>query len=131
MEQDNLMQIHILIKKIYNLLAETLDISKQMSDAINRNDNVSLQILLNMRSEPIQNLAIANEQIQEFLESYPVEDSVRLRSLLNGEPATQEYEKSFANQVSSNKRMWTQVIELDKQLNLKIAHDKSIYSKNQ
>ncbi len=131
MEKENLMKVYVLVRRVYNLLCEVLDISNQLSDAVNRNDVVSMQILLDMRSEPIQQLAVISEQIQELLANYPVEDANHLRKLLNGEPATTECEKNFANQIATNSRVWHDVIELDKKLNLQIAHNKSIYREKQ
>ena len=41
------------LKKRYSLLTEIKDLTEQMSDALNRDDEVSFQMLLSMRQEPI------------------------------------------------------------------------------
>lgn len=130
MKQEKLVDIVVLAKRLYNLLNELADVSAQLAEAIDRRDEVSMSMLVAMRYEPLQKLAIADEAIREHLEDLGgSEDAARVRALLSGDGsvALDELEKSLAQQSAANLRLQSRLIEQDKILNRKIAGDKSIY----
>lgn len=122
------MEILVLLKRIGTLFVEVDDLSRQMADATNRQDEVSMQMILAMRSEPIDRLTIADAALREHIASLG-EEKLQIRKLLAGEvtAAQDETEKMVAEQAASNLRMHKKILEMDKVLNLKIAKDKSIY----
>lgn len=122
------MEILVLLKRIGALFVEVDDLSRQMADATNRQDEVSMQMILAMRSEPIERLTIADAALREHIASLG-EEGLQIRKLLAGEvtAAHDETEKMVAEQAASNIRMHKKILEMDKVLNLKIAKDKSIY----
>ena len=124
------MDIFVLTKRIGNLFNDVEDISNQLAEAIDRRDEVSMQMIVAMRYEPIQKLTIADRAIREQLEALgDSEDAVRIRAILNGDEsaARGETERAIAQQAASNIRLQKRVMEQDKILNRKIAGDKSIY----
>ncbi len=127
MEQVRIMDAQVQTRRIYNLLGEVYELSQQLADAIDREDQVAVQMLLGMREEPIRKLAETKELLMQQIEEAEMEESVRLRALLNGEAAVAENEEGLANQVAVNARLLKQVHELDKRLNRKITRGKSIY----
>lgn len=130
-EQRNLMEAHVQAKRIYNLLNEVLDVSRQMADALDRNDQVSVQVLLSMRQEPINSLEEANLALKQQCMDLPsVQDRTRLSELLHGAEANDQSEMPLVNQIASNKRLFKQVIDLDRVLSSKLSRGKSIYSTN-
>ncbi len=128
MEQEKLLEIYVLVRRMYNLLGEILDHSVQISEAIDRNDQITIQMLLSMRREPILELAKTKECIQQRLDAFSPQCAAEFRRLLNGGAAEEEGEKRFAAQVASNMRLGERVRLLDQQLSQKIARDKSVYS---
>lgn len=129
MEQAKLLDAHVQLRRIYNLLGEVLDISRQLADALNRNDQVSAQMLLAMRGEPLAQAAQARESIKRKLEELPEPERERVRALLNGGPALNDAERGLSEQVAANRRLLKQVQELDRSLNLKITRGDSVYNK--
>lgn len=127
MEQMNWMDALIHTRCIYNLLGEVLDLSQQLADALDREDQITIRLLLGMREEPIQNLAKRREILMQIVEDLPPEEGERLRELLNDASAETEADDALVQQVSANARLLQRVQELDRQLNRKIAQDKSIY----
>ncbi len=84
MKQETMADAHVQTRRMYNLLGEIIDLSQQLADAVNREDQITVQMLLGMREEPIQKLAETKELLmRQILEADP-EDSERLRALLNG-----------------------------------------------
>lgn len=127
MERTKWMDAQVHTRGIYNLLGEVLDLSQQLADAVDRVDQVTVQLLLGMREEPIQNLAKRREILTQMLHDLPQDDAARLREILNGASAQSEEEIGLAQQVAANARLMQRVQELDEKLNLKIANEKSVY----
>ena len=115
-------------KRLGNLLDEVLDLSRQMADAVDRGDEVVIQMLLSMRAEPIRNLKRTDQTLRSQREELPKGDGDRLAGLLNGtiQPEGHEEDMLF-RQAETNRRLHQQVMELERILNKKIARDKSIY----
>ncbi len=128
MDQKKLTDIYVQTRRIYNLLGEVMDLSRQLADVLDRNDQVAVSMLLGMRNEPIEKLAATREAILQQLEDMEPEQSRRIRAVLNGAPAQREEEAGLAAQAAANDRLLKQVQELDKRLNLKITHEQSVYS---
>lgn len=129
MEQKYLLDAHIQARKMYNLLGEVHDLSKQLAEALDRNDEVTVQMLLSMRHEPIGELARIYEVLQEQAESAAQAGAARLRELLNGAEARAPEENGLAAQVAMNGRLLEQVQALEANLNRKISRENSIFIK--
>ena len=56
MTKGDWLDLTVLERKKYNFLSETLDLSQQMGEAMDRNDQVSLRMLVAMRQDPILGL---------------------------------------------------------------------------
>ena len=127
MEASTLLDAHVQAKRIYNLLNEVMDVSRQMAEAMDRNDQVAIQMLVSMREEPIHKLRQARRVLKEQREALEPETARRLTQLLNGEEAETEAEAPLAAQVGANRRLLEQVLELDRVLNRKLTREESIY----
>jgi GTP cyclohydrolase III len=130
MDQHRLMDALVLSKRIGNLLHETMDLSQQLAQALDRNDSVTVRMIMNMREEPIGKLKTADQALRELQDSISdPEERKHLTALLRGEDSPQEKEHILASQSRSNARQLKQVLELDRRLNQKIAREKSVYHK--
>lgn len=127
MKQEKIADAHVQTRRIYNLLGEVQDLSQQLADALNYNDQVTVQMLLGMREEPLRKLAETKELLMQYVAEAGPEDAEHLRALLNGEDVAKENEKGLAEQVAVNMRVLKQVQELDKRLNQKITRGRSVY----
>lgn len=127
MEASVLLKAQVNTKRIYLLLNEVLDLSSQLAQALDREDQVTIRMLISMRREPIDKLKQARSVLLEMKQALPPEDAQRLAELLNGADAQEKEETELANQVRANQRLLKQVLELDKRLNQKLARENSIY----
>lgn len=128
MEAKSLMDTLVHCKRMGNLLDEAMDLTRQLAEAIDRNDQVSVEMLIAMRREPVEQLTRTDETIQTHVETLqPKEDALRLAELLDGMPAQQPEEQRLADQIAANKRRLKQVIDLDQIVNRKLAKEKTIY----
>ena len=126
MEASTLLDAHVQAKRIYNLLNEVMDVSRQMAEAMDRDDQVAIQMLVSMREEPVHRLRQARRALKEQREALEPEAALRLTQLLNGEEAETEAEAPLAAQIGANRRLLEQVLELDRVLNRKLTREKSI-----
>ena len=85
MEASILLDAHVQAKRIYNLLNEVMDVSRQMAEAVDRDDQVAIQMLVSMREEPVRKLQRARRALEEQRNALEPETAQRLSRLLNGE----------------------------------------------
>lgn len=128
MKHEQLMDILVLAKRIGGLFMEVEDLSRQLAEAADRQDEVSMQMVISMRYEPIEKLALADQALREHLDSLG-EEGARIRGILNGDAsaAQDDMEKKLAEQAAANLRFHQRIMEQDRILSRKIAKDKSIY----
>ena len=119
----------VLEKRMYALLVEGLDLTRQLADAVDRGDPVAMRLVLSMRAEPVEKLRSVRQLLEAQKNALPAEDSVRLAALLNGEAAQRAEEGPLAEQVAANRRLLTQLFEMDKVVSLKLGKDESYYQK--
>lgn len=127
MEQKAMLDALVQVKRMGGLLNEVQDLSRQLAEAIDRDDRVSVEMLVNMRREPIDKLVDAEDVLADQAASLPPEDGARLSRLLAGAPAQGPDEKLLAELVGSNRRRLEQIVALDKILNRKLARENSVY----
>ena len=84
MEQDRLAKALVQSKRMGNLLNEVLDLSQQRAEALDRDDQVSVEMLIAMRQEPIGKLEEVKRALEEQAGGLEPEEALRLSLLLNG-----------------------------------------------
>ena len=129
MEASALLDAHVQLKRIYASLNEALDLTRQLADAVDRDDQVPVQMLVAMRQEPTDKLAAAAGAVQAGFQTaaLPAQDRERLTALLKGAAAEEPAENALAGQVGLNQRVLKQLVDLDRVVNRKLTREKSIY----
>ena len=114
-------------KRRYALLSELFDLTKQLAEAVDRSDEVTIQMLLSMREGPLAQMRQVEENLARQRSSLPEEEGRRLGELLSGAPSQRQEENALSEQVGANRRLLGQLIELDKRVNKKVTRDQSVY----
>lgn len=114
-------------KRRYALLSELFDLTKQLAEAVDRNDEVTIQMLLSMREGPLAQMRQVEENLTRQRSSLSEEDGRRLAELLSGAQAQRQEENALSGQVGTNRRLLGQLVELDKRVNKKVTRGKSVY----
>lgn len=129
MEQNDVMDLLMLAKRFSNKLTEVLDLTSQMAEAVDRQDQISVQLLVSMRQEPIAHLEQIKESTGHRLDLLPQEDAGYLRGLMEGkeDEARAENDRMLAVQSAANLRLLQRVLELDRRVNHKLAGKESVY----
>ena len=130
MDEKTVMDALVQMKRTGNLLNELTDLTQQLGQAIDRDDQVSIQMLIAMREEPLAKLQAADQALREQLEALPDrEEAARLAAVLNGGPVEdgERTLKMLCDQVALNQRRLKQVMDLDRVLNQRMGREKSAY----
>lgn len=128
MTKNDWLDLTVLERKKYNLLSEVMDVSQQLGEAMDRNDDVSVRLLLAMRQEPILKLEEVQRAVSLKREALSPEDLERVAAL-NGSAAPQsEEETTYRGQAGSVRRLLERVLELDERLNRRMGGKNSFYS---
>lgn len=114
-------------KRRYALLSELFDLTKQLAEAVDRSDEVTIQMLLSMREGPLAQMRQVEENLTRQRASLSEEDGRRLAELLSGAQAQRQEENALSGQVGTNRRLLGQLVELDKRVNKKVTREKSVY----
>ncbi len=125
----DLLDLAVLERKKYNDLNEVLDLTRQLGEALDRNDEVAARMLVAMRQDPILHLEEVNATAKARRESLPPEDQDRVAALLAGAQAQDNSEKTFVEQVDRARSLLERVVELDRRMSLRIAGEDSFYKK--
>ena len=86
MSGNELMDLAVLERKKYNCLSEVLGLSQQLGEAMDRNDDVSVRMLVAMRQDPLLQLQELKRAVDTKRESLSQEDRDRLSALNQGAP---------------------------------------------
>lgn len=131
MTEKVVMDALVQMKRTGNLLNELEDLTRQLGESIDRNDQVSTQMLIAMREEPLGKLQDADKALRDQLELLPDRgEAALLAAMLNGglpaEPA-ERTQQMLCEQVAVNRRRLKQIIELDRALSQRLGREKSAY----
>ena len=115
------------LKRMYNLLGEVESLTRQLAEAVDRSDQVTVELLLGMREDPIRQLDAARTALRAVAQAPETPESSRLRELLRGGPAQTEAETVLSQQVAQNDRLLERVRTLDRVVNQKLTREQSVY----
>jgi len=129
LDEKMLLDLQVLERKKYNYLNDVMDISQQLAAAMDRNDQVSVRMLVAMRHDPLLQLEEIKHNLNRRLQEFSPADQELARQLLQGEGGASPREQAVADQAGTNRRLLERIIELDHRLNRRLTGDKSYYSK--
>ena len=117
-------------RKCYAALTEVMELTQDLSDAVQRQDQVTVQMFLSMRQEPINQLKEYRSLQRKRCASLPEEESAALWKVLTGKGADgtgqlQELEKL----VGQNQSLLERIQQADRQVSVSLGGKKSFYSK--
>lgn len=130
MTEKAVMDALVQMKRTGNLLNELEDLTQQLAQSIDRNDQVSTQMLIAMREEPLAKLQAADKALREQLEALNDREEARaLAALLNGGDAEpgERAQQMLQEQVAANLRRLKQIMTVDRVLNQRLGREQSAY----
>lgn len=130
MTKGDWLDLAVLERKKYNCLCEVMDLSRQMGEALDRSDDVSVRMLLALREDPLLQLRELKQAIDQKKESLSPEDRERVAVLGQGAAPRGEEETTYHSQAGAARRLLERIVELDERLNRRLAGDNSFYARN-
>lgn len=127
MTRNEWLELTVLERKKYNFLLEVEDVTRQLGQALDRNDQVAARMLVAMRQDPLLQLEEVDRGEKQRRASFPEEDQQRIRTLLQTRTPRDDGEDAFLEQAAKTRRLLERVVELDERLSLRMAGDHSFY----
>jgi len=129
MTRDDWLELTVLEKKKYNDLMEVQDLTRQLAECLDRNDQVSARMIIAMRQDPIRRLTEVDAGEKERLAGLPEEGRARTAALRQGCAPADEGETIFQEQMGKTRRLLEQVVDLDRRVSTRMAGEQSFYHK--
>ena len=119
------MKLLVQLRKRYTALTETLDLTMQMGEALDRNDRTSLSMLLAMRQELVLRMQELDGNIRRIVEIDAPDIEARWRALVRGDNPQNADEQMIVNQMQQNKRVIERLVPIDSRISQVLSERKS------
>lgn len=120
------MKLLVQLRKRYTALTETLDLTMQMGEALDRNDRTSFSMLLAMRQEPVLRMQELDGNIRRIVAiDAPADIEARWRALVRGDNPQNADEQMIVNQMQQNKRVIERLVPIDSRISQVLSERKS------
>lgn len=116
------------MRKAYMVLSEVRDLTEELSQAVQRQDQVSVQLFLRLRQEQLNQLqeyrALLSKQCQEL----PEGDGAALRGILEAQACDIPSGQTLFHLAKQYRQMLERTIQADMAVNRRIGGKKSFYA---
>lgn len=119
------MKLLVQLRKRYTALTETLDLTMQMGETLDRNDRTSFSMLLAMRQEPVLRMQELDGNIRRIVEIDAPDIEARWRALVRGDNPQNADEQMIVNQMQQNKRVIERLVPIDSRISQVLSERKS------
>lgn len=128
-EKETLQSIAVCFQKKYNGFVEMESITKQLQDALNYDDVVTIRMLVRMRQQEIDNIDMTDRQWAEIADklSKAQQDAMKKGDDSLFAPENAPLVRRIGEIVQNTQRLLGRLIEEDKKVNRKLAGDKTFY----
>ena len=119
-------------RKVYASLSETAELTDELSQAVNRQDSVSVRMFLSMRQEEIDRLLGYKATLRRQCAQLPPGDRDLLHRLLAGEAGTAPSSPSgqaLERQSKSNRALLERICRADQAVSRRFGGPNSFYAK--
>ena len=114
-------------RAMYRALSEVQDITRELLDAVDRQDQVSVRLFLSMRQEQINQLRDQKELLKKQCGGLPKEEGALLRQILSGKKPAGVEGEALSLQVERNRALLERTLQADKALSRRLAGRESFY----
>lgn len=121
------------VQRNYMHIVEIERVTKDLGDALSRNDQKSVQLLMKMRQEELEQVAEAKQEIRLLVEAGG-DEKEKLKSWLQGESKYQpdNFETGKIKELSSQlQQVLKRTIDMDKVINSRVTGKDSYYQSAQ
>jgi hypothetical protein len=127
MTSQDFKELLVLEQKLYNKINEAIDLTHELAEAVSRQDQVSLRLLLSMRRKPLLEL----QEISSYIDLKRLDlnktDAAEFDRLLSGSEPEHPEEVPVAHQIIQNRRLLGRLTELDHHISRSLCGEESYY----
>jgi hypothetical protein len=130
MEDEMLVEILKEMQKKYQCISEIERTTRDIGEALSRNDQTSVQILLGMRQEEIDKGEISERNIHRLLSVVSPEEALQASRWIKGDQENipeHPLIKKLAEKGNSIRMLLQRTIELDRHISIRLAGKDSYY----
>lgn len=129
MNQQSIMEALALERKRHEALTEAQELTGELAEALQRQDQVSVQMFLSMRQEPINRLREFQALRRKQLAALPEGELREMETLLSGKaPGQTAMEQNLGRLAGQNRQLLERVIQADRRINMRLGGKKSFYA---
>lgn len=130
MNEQTITEAHGACRSMYTALTELLELTNELSEAIQRQDQVSVQLFLSMRQEPLERLRVCDTRLRRLCSLLPPAEGAQLRQVLNGQGGGTAATQGLERTVRQNRQLLEQITRIDERLNRRMGGKKSFYEQH-
>ncbi len=130
MNEQTITEAHGACRSMYTALTELLELTNELSEAIQRQDQVSVQLFLSMRQEPLDRLRVCDTRLRRLCSLLPPAEGAQLRQVLNGQGGGTAATQGLERTVRQNRQLLEQITRIDERLNRRMGGKKSFYGQH-
>lgn len=130
MEEEMLIEILKEMQKKYQSISEIERITRDIAEALSRNDQTTVQILIGMRQEEMDSADISERNIRILLSVLTPEDALQIGKWLKGSaetPPENLFARKLVEKGKSLHMLLQRTIDLDRHINMRLAGKDSYY----
>ncbi|NBI63826.1 hypothetical protein D3Z38_12340 [Clostridiales bacterium] len=112
-------------------LDEVLRLTREIGDSLSRNDQVSVEMLLKMRGEELEAIAMNTQEAQAFKMQLRRETQQEINKLLEGKvtDAQDDMASKIVETINRCQRLLEEIRIIDERMSKRIAGEDSFYEK--
>ncbi|WP_295860016.1 hypothetical protein [uncultured Oscillibacter sp.] len=127
-----LAELLALQRKVLRKLNEALGITRELAEAVEREDQVSVRLLLSSRQMPLLELQELDAAMDlKRCELSGADEAAFDRLVTRRGAAEDPAEQELADQLARNRRVLEQLTQLDRRVSEKLCRERSIYRRDE
>ena len=127
-----LAELLALQRKVLRKLNEALGITRELAEAVEREDQVSVRLLLSSRQMPLLELQELDAAMDlKRCELSGADEAAFDRLVTRRGAAKDPAEQELADQLARNRRVLEQLTQLDRRVSEKLCRERSIYRRDE
>ena len=127
-----LAELLALQRKVLRKLNEAMGITRELAEAVEREDQVSVRLLLSSRQMPLLELQELDAAMDlKRCELSGADEAAFDRLVTRRGAAEDPAEQELADQLARNRRVLEQLTELDRRVSEKLCRERSIYRRDE
>ena len=130
MNEQTITEAHGACRRSYTGLTELLELTTELSDAVARQDQVSVQLFLGMRQETLNQLQACDARLRRLCKLLPSDEGTQLCQILNGQSSGTTATQALERTVRQNRQLLEQITRIDERINRRLGGKKSFYAQN-